>query len=103
MFGGEIGQRAVRREQTDDQVARRAVAADQPARTPINHTFWAAVGLDVVGAGLILYGIIENGNVGPYSTEAEHDRVRRAVITRNVVYGIGAAALLGGISIHIFF
>jgi hypothetical protein len=74
-----------------------------PASPSKSATLGAAVVLDAVGAVMIIYGLVENRNVGPYSTEAEHDRVKRAVITRNVVYGIGAAALLGGISIHIFF
>jgi hypothetical protein len=74
-----------------------------PASPPKTTTFWAAVGLDVLGAGMIVYGIVENGNVGPYTDKGEYDKVKKSARTRNIVYGIGAAALLGGISIHIFF
>jgi hypothetical protein len=83
-----------------------ATAAPPPAprtTSPKSPSFWAAVGLDVLGAGLIVYGLVENGNVGSYSNENEYNKVKSSARTRNIVYGIGTAALLGGISIHIFF
>jgi len=77
--------------------------AGSPQKSSIKPTTWAAIGLDVLGAGLIVYGLVENGNVGHYNSKAGHDKVSSSAKTRNIVYGIGAAALLGGVSVHIFF
>jgi len=74
-----------------------------PAAPSKPASFWAAVGLDVLGAGLLVYGIVENGNVGPYKNKAEHDKVANSIKTRNIVYGIGIAALIGGVTVHILF
>jgi hypothetical protein len=85
---------------------RRRVNAAQPApaKPPKPASFWAAIGLDVLGVGLIAYGIIENGNVtAGYNSENEYNRAKNAVTNRNIAYTIGVAALLGGITIHIFF
>jgi hypothetical protein len=74
-----------------------------PAKPPKPVSFWAAVGLDVLGAGLLVYGFAENGNIGPYNDKAGYDKVSSSAKTRNILYGIGTAALLGGVSVHIFF
>jgi hypothetical protein len=86
---------------------RQRVAAVPPAptaRSPRPTAFWAAIGLDVIGAGLIVYGIVENGSVGQdYRNRAEYDAINSSRRKRNIAYTVGTAALLGGITIHILF
>jgi hypothetical protein len=63
-------------------------------------TFWLGMGFDVIGAGLLVYGIMENGNVTGHSSRADAEK---SLKNRNVAYAVGASALLAGITIHIFF
>jgi len=79
-------------------------------KNPIKKNFWIALGCDVIGAGLIGYGLIENGNVkdivndeGAYRNKSEYEDAKKSVTNRNVCYVVGSALLAGGISIHIFF
>jgi hypothetical protein len=62
-----------------------------------------AIGLDIAGAGIIAYGIYENGNAADHIEKREYSKAESSIKTRNTAYAIGAAVLLGGISIHIFF
>jgi hypothetical protein len=78
-------------------------APAKPQKPPLKSSTWAAIGLDVLGAGMIMYGIIEDGNIGHYETEKQYNNVKNSANIRNTMYGIGATALLGGITIHIFF
>jgi hypothetical protein len=83
-----------------------ATAAPPAPRTtsPKPPSFWAAVGLDVLGAGLIVYGLVENGNVGrDYYGEEDFNKAKNSQRRRNVAYIVGTAALIGGITIHIRF
>jgi len=75
-----------------------------PAAPSKPASFWAAIGLDVLGAGLLVYGLVENGNAGrDYNGEADYNKVKNSARNRNVAYTIGAAALIGGVTIHILF
>ncbi|MCL2220440.1 MAG: hypothetical protein FWB94_11235 [Chitinispirillia bacterium] len=74
------------------------------AKPPVKPTLWAGIGLDVLGAGLIFYGLIENVNVArSYNSKAEYDKAKSSEKSRNIAYTIGAAALIGGVTIHILF
>jgi len=68
-------------------------------KSPPKSTFWIAIGFDAIAAGMLAYGIYENGNV----TDGSRSKAERAKNNRNAAYAIGAAALLSGITIHIFF
>ena len=69
----------------------------------------AAVGLDALGAGLFVYGIIEDGNIkkyadnGKYKSRDEYNSAKKSGTNRNIGYILGGAFLLSGISVHIFF
>lgn len=65
--------------------------------------FWGGAGLEALGVGLLIYGIVENGNVTSHSDKYQYSKADSSVKARNVLYGLGAAALLGGITIHILF
>ena len=71
--------------------------------------FWTAVGLDVLGAGLLAYGLYEDRvvrnsvNNGVYRSGSEHETAKRSARNRNLGYMVGGAFLLTGISIHILF
>jgi hypothetical protein len=75
----------------------------RPPRPPIKPAFLAAVGLDIIGAGIIAYGLYENGNVVSSVDEGRYTGAAKSARNRNIAYGVGTAALLSGISIHIFF
>ncbi|MCL2183323.1 MAG: CsgG/HfaB family protein [Chitinispirillia bacterium] len=90
---------------TNDGRTRTAPApiAAPSAKSASKSTYWA-VGFDVLGAGLITYGIIQNGDVGrDYNGKADYDKVKKSEKNRNIAYAAGAAVLLGGVTIHIFF
>jgi len=38
-----------------------------------------------------------------YNSKAEYDKVKNSEKSRNIAYTIGAAALIGGVTIHILF
>jgi len=66
-------------------------------------SFWVGVGLEAVGAGIIAYGLIENDNIIKHNGSGQFSKASLSVSNRNIAYIIGAAALMGGVSIHIFF
>jgi len=84
-----------------------------PSRLPI----WVAVGLDVLAAGAIGFGIYQDSRVGSHkesydeipqgSPQSDFDsaykKVENSQNMRNASYIAGGVLLLGGISIHIFF
>ena len=71
--------------------------------------FWTGIGLDVLGAGLIAYGLYEDRvvrnsvNNGVYRSGSEYETAKRSARNRNLGYMVGGAFLLTGISIHILF
>ena len=73
------------------------------AESSIKTSFWAGIGLEVLGAGIIVYGLIENENVKTHSNNWDYTKADKSARSRNIAYIIGTAALLSGISIHIFF
>jgi hypothetical protein len=66
-------------------------------------TFYVAIGADVLGAGLVAYGIYENANVRKYNGKEEFRNAEKSVKSRDAAYIAGCALILSGISIHIFF
>ncbi|MCL2218550.1 MAG: hypothetical protein FWC23_01120 [Chitinispirillia bacterium] len=78
-----------------------AIAA--PPKSSGSSTLWLGIGLDVVGAGAIAYGFVENANAQNRIDDYNYSGARKSASARNIAYTIGIAALLGGITIHIFF
>ncbi|MCL2688988.1 MAG: hypothetical protein FWE57_03970 [Chitinispirillia bacterium] len=72
-------------------------------KPPVNYKFWTAAGLDVLGIGLIAYGLVENQNVIDQDKKGKYSSAERSLKKRNIAYGAGAAALLSGLSLHFFF
>jgi hypothetical protein len=77
---------------------------------------WVAIGLDVLGAGAVGFGIYQNGRVVSHKkdyidikegTKENFDdaygKVERSGDMRNIGYIAGGVLLLCGISVHIFF
>ena len=78
---------------------------------------WVAVGLDVLGAGAIGFGIYQNSQAAshqknyndiPQSSpqgdfDSTHKKAESSQNMRNIGYIAGGVLLLGGIGIHIFF
>ena len=69
-------------------------------KSPPKTTFWIAIGFDAIAAGMLAYGIYENSNTTSHDSRKDAERAKN---NRNAAYAIGAAALLSGITIHIFF
>ena len=88
MFGGQA-----------EEIPPGALSATRPKFTP-KPSFWLGLGLDVLGCGLIAYGVYEDENV---KNHVYKDDVERSVRNRNIAYAVGVSALLAGISIHILF
>jgi len=65
--------------------------------------FYVAIGADVLGAGLVAYGIYEHANVGKHIDGGKYSAATNSENSRNTALIVGGALLLGGISIHIFF
>ena len=68
----------------------------------------AAVSLDIIGAGLLAYGIYQDNNIKTYEKDgyenrAAYDDAKVSEVMRNIGYALGGALLLSGISVHIFF
>jgi hypothetical protein len=78
---------------------------------------WVAVGLDVLGAGAIGFGIYQNSQVSSHRKDykgipqgspqsdfnSAYKKVESSRAMRNIGYIAGGVLLLGGVSIHIFF
>ena len=79
------------------------MAEPKSAKSSIKPMFWVGLGLDVVGVGIITYGIIENGRVNNLIDDNNYPASVKAEKRRNAAYIIGACVLLSGISVHIFF
>jgi len=65
--------------------------------------FYTAISADVLGAGMLAYGLIENSNMKMYIDGAHFSDAERAQTKRNAAYIIGGALLVSGVSIHILF
>jgi len=65
--------------------------------------FWTGVGLDVLGAGLLAYGLYENSVANDQINKDRFSEAERPIRNRNLGYIAGGVLLLGGISINIFF
>ena len=80
-------------------------------------SFWVALTLDLIGAGLITYGVIKNSDVNKYHRDyrnvpidspffihdAMWEKVEDAKGTRNIMYIAGGLILATGIGVHIWF
>jgi uncharacterized repeat protein (TIGR02543 family) len=66
------------------------------------HTL-AAVSLDVVGAGVLVYGYTRDMSVKDFIDKSRYTDAETSVSQRNTAYTLGALILLSGISVHIFF
>lgn len=86
-------------EQSIKQTVQQTMQAKQPKRK----SFWIALSCDVVGAGVLGYGLLENSSAQKLIDEGTYSKAKETVTVRNVCYVVGALALLSGISIHIFF
>ncbi len=75
---------------------------------------YTAIGLDVLGAGALAYGYLENSNVVKHKESvgtdeegrnimADGPEAERAATRRNVGYIIGGTLLAAGVTIHIVF
>ena len=77
-----------------------AAAAEAEVKKPGKTKFWVGVGLEVIGAGIITYGIMENENV---TGHASRSKAVQSEKNRNIAYVAGTAILLSGVTLHIFF
>jgi hypothetical protein len=78
---------------------------------------WVALGLDVLGAGMIGFGIYQNGQAASHKKDykgipqdspqsdfdSAYEKVESSRVMRNTGYIAGGVLLLGGVSVHIFF
>ncbi|MDR3013557.1 MAG: hypothetical protein LBU70_10205 [Chitinispirillales bacterium] len=67
---------------------------------------YTAIGLDILGAGALVYGYYENNNVVNQVNDKESgdgDEAGRAATRRNVAYIVGGTLLATGVSFHILF
>jgi outer membrane protein OmpA-like peptidoglycan-associated protein len=67
---------------------------------------YTAIGLDILGAGALVYGYYENNNVVNQVNDKESgdgDEAGRAATRRNAAYIAGGALLATGVSFHILF
>jgi hypothetical protein len=80
-----------------------------PQTPKLKPSFLTGLALDVVGAGLLAYGVYQNGDVktyvndGVYEDREKYENAKKSAANRNIGYIIGGAFLLAGISVHIFF
>jgi len=62
-----------------------------------------SVSLDILGAGAVAYGVFENNNMKNHIDSKEFTAAENAQTRRNAAYLAGAALLVSGITINIFF
>jgi hypothetical protein len=75
----------------------------RPPSPPRNSSFWLGVGLEIIGGGLLAYGLYENRNVDNYIRSHEWNNAKNAITNRDIFYIVGTTVLLSGIAIHILF
>jgi len=75
------------------------IVQEPPAK---KHTL-TAVSLDVLGAGILLYGYNRELNVIDKDGAGLYTAAEKSAKQRNVAYTVGSVILLSGISVHIFF
>jgi len=64
---------------------------------------YSGIGLDVLGAGLIGYGLYRNNDIKRYIRSDRVEDAKSATTGRNAAYIAGSVLLLSGISVHIIF
>jgi len=64
---------------------------------------FTGIGLDILGAGLVGYGLYRNNDMKRYIKDNRVEDAKNAETMRNVAYIAGGALILSGISINIFF
>jgi hypothetical protein len=77
------------------------------AKKPLKSSFWVGLSLDAAGAGILFYGLSQESRVADIKENgygrADYDKAVNHAKNRDTAYWLGAAALLSGISIQIFF
>lgn len=95
----------------------KTVSANVPSESKPKTTFWVAVGLDALSAVAFGLGIYFNSKASDsYKSyknmdmdmekkkyDSKYEDVKSSVTGRNVFYATGAALLLGGVSVHVWF
>jgi len=76
------------------------VVQDPPAKK--RHKL-AAVGLDVIGTGILVFGYTKDMDVANLVDRKLYEDAEVPQGQRNIAYAIGTVILLSGISVHIFF
>ena len=64
---------------------------------------YSAIGLDVLGAGIFAYGLMENSKAEKLLGSEDYPDADRAATRRNVGYIVGGALMAAGVTIHILF
>jgi Cu/Zn superoxide dismutase len=78
---------------------------------------WVAVGLDILGAGMIGFGVYQNSQAASHKKDyknipfgspqsdfdSAYEKVESSRVMRNTGYIAGGILLLGGVGLHIFF
>jgi hypothetical protein len=86
-------------EKVKEQLQQKETKREQTKKT----AFYTAIGFDVLGAGLLAYGVYENINVKKHVDNKRFPEAERSENIRNTVFIVGGAFVLAGISIHILF
>jgi curli biogenesis system outer membrane secretion channel CsgG len=86
-------------EQSIQQTVQQTMRTKQPWR----NSFWIALSADVVGVGILGYGIYEEMNVRNLIAGGTFSKSKKAETVRDVCYVVGTVVLAAGISIHILF
>jgi TolB-like protein len=90
-------------EQKIEQTIQQTIHSSKLTNKPL---FWIGSSISLAGAGTIIYGLIENGNVVSHDNRSERDKGADAIKKRDAAYTAGAAILTVGaalLSISIFF
>ena len=86
-----------------EKVNERAMQEEAKRERFKRRAFYAALGADVLGAGLTAYGIYEDANVRKHSDKEKFTAANRSARNRNAAFIAGGTFILSGITIHIFF